>query len=213
MLDLGFCSQEDIEQNCIQLLKSMYGNVDAAIRFFKTYQKHLMEQMGMRQLLADPCVFYKKNNEGRTILKAICFVDDTLLFGLKTEIEWYKWNVKKRFEYKDLGALRTHLRVWYKLKTDENGNWYLVATMPKKVREIIEVYEEHVGHKAKAYSVPGAAGLCMQKWTKDPIKQTMHRKIVGKIMFCVVKIFPEGSNAVRAIAIHFSNQVHSSGKS
>jgi hypothetical protein len=39
MLDLGFTCEKDLEKNCIQLLKSMYGNVDAAICFFRTYQK------------------------------------------------------------------------------------------------------------------------------------------------------------------------------
>lgn len=204
MLELGFASEKDIEENCIQLLKSMYGNVDAAIRFFRTYRKHLMEQMHMKQSLADPCVFYKKDDSGRTILIAICFVDDTLLFGLKEEIEWYKTGVKKRFEYKDLGVLRKHLGVWYELKYDEDGNRYLVATMPKKIREIIELYEKHIGKDAKIYAVPGTAGLCMAKWQEDAVDHTMYRKIVGKIMFCVVKIFPEGANAARELARHFS---------
>jgi hypothetical protein len=34
MFELGFIDEKDIDENCIQLLKSMYGNVDAAIRFF-----------------------------------------------------------------------------------------------------------------------------------------------------------------------------------
>ncbi len=59
----------------------MYGNVDAAIRFFKTYKKHLIEIMLMVQSLADPCVFYKINKEGRTILIVLCFVNDTLLLA------------------------------------------------------------------------------------------------------------------------------------
>jgi hypothetical protein len=182
----------------------MYGNVDAAIQFFKTYRKHLMEKMGMHQSLADPCVFYKKNDKGRTILIAICFVDDTLLFGLKTEIEWYKVNVRKRFEYKDLGVLRKHLGVWYELKTDEFGNCYLEATMPKKIREIIKLYEKHIGNEAKIYAVPGTAGRCMERWTENALEHTMYRRLVGKIMFCVVKIFPEGTNAARELARHFS---------
>lgn len=36
---------------------------------------------------------------------------------------------------KDLGVLRKHLGVWYKLKMDENGKCYLVATMPKKIEK------------------------------------------------------------------------------
>jgi hypothetical protein len=205
MQDLGFASDDDMENYCIQLLKSMYGNVDAAIRFFKTYKKHLIENMFLKQSLADPCVFYKKDKSGRTTLIVICFVDDTLLLGLKTEIEWYKEGVKSRFDYTDLGELRKHLGVWYEEKMDENGERYLVATMPKKVREIIELYEEHIGKNAKEYSIPGTAGLCTMKWCEDPIEHTMYRRIVGKIMFLVVKVFPEGANAARELARHFSN--------
>jgi hypothetical protein len=77
--------------------------------------------------------------------------------------------------------------------------------MPKKIREIIEVYKDHIGKNAKIYSVPGMAGLCMEKWVEEPIKHTMYKKIKGKIMFCVVKIFPEGAKAERELARHFSN--------
>jgi hypothetical protein len=40
---------------------SMYGNVDAALRFFKCYKKILLE-MGLKQRKADPCIFYKHND-------------------------------------------------------------------------------------------------------------------------------------------------------
>ncbi len=205
MQDLGFASQDDIDNYCIQLLKSMYGNVDAAIRFFKTYKKHLIEKMQMVQAMADPYVFYKRNKDRRTILIVICFVGDTLLLGLKSEIEWYKEGVKSRFDYTDLGGLRKHLGVWYEEKMDKNGERYLVATMPKKVREIIELYEEHIGKNAKIYTIPGTAGVCTEKWIQDPLEHTMYRRIVGKIMFLVVKVFPEGANAARELARHFSN--------
>jgi hypothetical protein len=46
----------------------------------------------------------------------------------------------------------------------------------------------------------------MDEWTDDPLKQTMYRRIVGKILFIVAKIFPEGANATtRELARHFSN--------
>jgi hypothetical protein len=87
-------------------------------------------------------------------------VDDTLLLGLKSENEWYKEGVKSRFDYTDLGGLQKHLGVWYEKKIDKNGEHYLVAMMPKKVQEIIELYKEHIGKKAKVYTIPGTAGVC-----------------------------------------------------
>jgi hypothetical protein len=39
----------------------------------------------MKQSLADPCVFYKRNKSGRTVLIAIFYVGNMLLFGLRTK--------------------------------------------------------------------------------------------------------------------------------
>jgi hypothetical protein len=64
MLEMGFATQEDLKEFCLQLLKSMYGNVDAALQFFKTYSAHLTgPMMGMKQSLADPCAFYEKRRQ------------------------------------------------------------------------------------------------------------------------------------------------------
>jgi hypothetical protein len=43
--------------HCVELGKSMYGNVDAALRFFRTLKEHLVENIGMKNSQSDPCVF------------------------------------------------------------------------------------------------------------------------------------------------------------
>jgi hypothetical protein len=53
--------------------------------------------MEMKQSLADPCVFYKHNKTGQTVLIAVCFVNETLLVGTKEEVKWFKKGVKKQF--------------------------------------------------------------------------------------------------------------------
>jgi hypothetical protein len=178
MLELGFATQEDLDEYCLRLLKSMYGNVDAALRFFKTYSAHIMgPAMGMKQSLADPCVFYIRNAAGQTILVAVCFVDDTLLVGTKEWVEWFKAGIKKRFGYTDLGKLKKHLGIWYEEKFDENGEIYLQATMPKMVSDIIKLYEKHTGNPAKESDVPGLPGECTYKWSGDAIDHEIYRKI------------------------------------
>jgi hypothetical protein len=44
----------------------------------------------------------------------------------------------------------------------------------------------------------------MDKWTNDPLEHTMYQRIMRKIMFIMVKIFPEGANAAQELARHFS---------
>ena len=64
MLEMGFATQEDFKKFCLQLLKSLYGNVNAALQFFKKYRSPLKgPMMGMQQSLVDPCVFYKRNKK------------------------------------------------------------------------------------------------------------------------------------------------------
>jgi hypothetical protein len=77
--------------------------------------------------------------------------------------------------------------------------------MPKYVREIIVLYEKHVGRAVKEYSTPGTPGISLQKNSGEPEKQEMYRKIVGKVMYLVTKIFPKGTNAVRELSRQFSN--------
>jgi hypothetical protein len=122
MVELGFITtHEEAKTTVGELLKSMYGNINAALRFFKEYMKHMiLPLMGMVQNLADPCAFVKIH-EGKTVcLIAITHVDDTELCGTKVWIEWFKLNVKQHFNYTDLGKLkRHHLGIWYEWKQDE----------------------------------------------------------------------------------------------
>jgi hypothetical protein len=95
MLELRFITQQEYEECSILLLKLMYGNVDAALKFFCTYKAHLLKVMGYKQSLADPCVFYKKNDKGQTVLFALIHVDDLLLVGTKEELKNFKAGIKK----------------------------------------------------------------------------------------------------------------------
>ena len=207
MVHLGFITEEDREQYCIEQLKSMYGNSDAALIYFKLFKSHVVDgEMGMEQSLADPCVFFKKEN-GKVVLVAVCHVDDNAIAGTSDWIKWFKEGVKKRFGITDLGVLKKHLGIWYEWKVDENGERYVVATMPKLVRQIIECTEKAVGHEIKKSTVPATPGTCLEKNPEgeETLMESEYRSIVGKSMYLVCKLFVEGSNPVRELAKFFSN--------
>jgi len=112
MMELGFISKAEKVETCAELQKGMYGNVDAALRFYKTYSKHLIEQVKMKKCRSDPCVFVMKEND-KPQMVALIHVDDTMLCGKKKAIEFFKEKVKERFNIKELGQLKKHLGVWY----------------------------------------------------------------------------------------------------
>jgi hypothetical protein len=143
--------------------------------------------------------------DNKICLIAMTHVDDTILFGPKREIEWFKVGVKKRFNYSDLGKLKKHLGVWYEWKETNLGERFLIGSMPKLVKEIIESFEKHMGRKAKEYNTPGTPGISLLKNTAETVDAEKYRSIVGKYMYLVTKIFPEGSNTARELTKHFSN--------
>ena len=162
MDELGFVTTEEMQSHCIELGKSMYGNVDAALRFFRTLKEHLTVHIGMTNSRSDPCVFYLKDEYGKTKLIVASHVDDCIMVGPKDVIEQFKLDVKTRFNITELGVLKKHLGMWYEWK-DDKGEKYIEATMPKLVREIIESFEEHMAREAKISKVPGTPGETLPK--------------------------------------------------
>ena len=58
MIWVGMMAREEAKRHAYLLTKSMYGNVDAALRFFLKYRKILLK-LGLFQSESDPCVFYQ----------------------------------------------------------------------------------------------------------------------------------------------------------
>ena len=84
---LGFMTQEEERQTCIELKGSMYGNVDAALLYFIRFTTYATDKEGLdlKQSEADPCIFYKRNSANTTIRVIVVYVDDCLIFADKKE--------------------------------------------------------------------------------------------------------------------------------
>jgi hypothetical protein len=108
----GFMTEAQRKTLAILLKKSMYGNVDAAIKFFKLLAEH-MKKMEMKQSLADPCVFYKLDANGELLLMVSVTVDDCAVTGLPNYIEWFMTNLESRFKITKGGLLSKHLGIDY----------------------------------------------------------------------------------------------------
>jgi hypothetical protein len=100
MGELGCMTEGQVWTTVAQLLKSMYGNANVALRFFKEYVEHMvLKEMGIHQNLADPCMFLKKHKGDLLVLLALLHVYDTQLCGEKQWNKLFKWNIKNHFNY------------------------------------------------------------------------------------------------------------------
>ena len=98
MVECGFITEDERKQ--ILLLKSMYGNVDTAIKFFKIFTRHLVDVLGgICQSLSDLCLVYKlEDKTGELVLIVTVTVDDCAITGLSATIDWFMDGVEKRFK-------------------------------------------------------------------------------------------------------------------
>jgi hypothetical protein len=169
-------------------------------------ETHVIEEMGMKQSLVNPCVFHKESEE-LVVLVAVTHVCNMALGGSPEWTKWFKEGLKKRFGTTDLRILKKHLGIWHEWKNNKNGEWCIVATVSKLVQQSIECTEKAVGHGVKNSSVPAAPGSCLEKNVEEDetIMETECCSIVGKSMHLVAKLFVEGWNPVRELAKCFSN--------
>ena len=207
MVVCGFMTESQRKESAIQLVKSMYGNVDAAIKFFKTLTNHLTcsEGMNMSQSKADSCVFYKFDDNGNLILMVSVTVDDCAITGNPKDIQRFMDGVATRFKITREGEITKHLGVEYEWGEDENKKMFCKATMNKKVIDIVNSYEEHTQTKVKEYDTPGTPNKNLIKNDQDIVNLDEFRSLVGKLMFFTTKVCPKIGAATRALSSHMSN--------
>ena len=202
VVEFGFESEKETNQNCILLNKAMYGTVQAARQWFKKLIQCLTT-IGMTQSRIDPCIFYLKRS-GKTVLLVGTYVDDCAVAGRQKDVNWLKSEVKKFFTIKELGLLKKHLGVWYKWGNDGNGR-FLLSSMEDFFRGMIDDFSDLFGRYPKHAETPGLPGTSLTKNDDDTLLHGEYRSMVGKILYFVKKVSPTCANACRELSQHLEN--------
>ena len=205
LVELGIISAQEERETCIMLNKAMYGTVDAPLRFYRTLQKTLTSApLNLQQCKSEPTMFYKSDSEGNLRLVIITFVDDIMVGGPKTEVEWFKQKIQERFKITEEGRLAKHLGIKYQWGNDESG-LFVEASMTDMVEDIITSYVEKTGKEVKEFHTPGAPGTSLTKNEDATHRKKDYMSLVGKLMYLTTKLSLETSNAVRELAKHLIN--------
>jgi len=199
-------THEEREEYCIELQKDMYGQVDAALRFFIKFTGHLESaDCNMKQSKANLYIFYKKNDENFSLVVSAVTVDDCLIGGKPDDTLIFMKDVEKKFNIVKEDYVGKHLGVTYDFVRDDDGDMCALCLMEKKVQDIVDTYEAFIGTEAKVFDSPGAPNSVLDKNEGEVVDINMYRSLVGKIMFFVTKIGPKMCNVVRDLARHMSN--------
>ena len=186
----------------------MYGNVDAAIKFFKTLTELLTDEDGMtmKQSQVDPCLFYLHKDDELKLIVTVT-VDDCAIAGLPEDIKWFMDGLESRFNITHGGELKKHLGVDYEWSFDnEKGKHFVKATMNKKVQATIDQLEKFLGREVKVKPSPGKPNEYLQKSNdEDHVDIDEYRSLVGQIKLFTTKLCPKTGNICRALSGFMSN--------
>jgi hypothetical protein len=75
----------------------------------------------------EPCIFFLKCDL-KLVLIVCIYVDDCIVAGEQSDVDWLKAEAKKHFTIKELRPIKKHSGVWYDWGEDADGS-FLESTM------------------------------------------------------------------------------------
>ena len=187
MVELGFINEEEKEKYCIKLVRSMYGNVDAARQWMKMVDECITRDLikVLTKSKTDPCMYYRIEDE-KAVIMVIIHVDDIIVCGRPNEVSDFKDDFGRIFNITDMGEMIKHLGIWYKWKFDKDKR-SLVANMDDYVDDMVDTFKNKFGRKIKPYDTPGDPGKHLKKNGDETMMLDEYRSIVGKLIYYSTK--------------------------
>ena len=189
---------EGKEHLVCKLNKSLYGLKQAPRNWYLLFSKFIVESLGLKASISDPCLFYRRSRTGRLMLLFL-FVDDCQVsYHMEDKAEWEELKAKlvARFQTKDMGP----------------SKWILgmKITRDKKARTIIldqELYvtkalEKYGLDQCKVASTPEVIGAQHDNNPDLDVSTDRQRfmEITGTLMYAAISTRPDISHAVHYLA-------------
>ena len=188
------------EDECLLLIKSIYGLVQASSRYGKKFAS-VLESLGFQKCPSDPCLFMRGTGDKRLII--LTYVDDNLVVGKKEEIRSFLDNEfsKTEFTFTVEDTLDDYLSCEVLIDKAEKRGW---IGQPHMVKKIEKTFGEEV-KGLKNYQTPGTPGFKIMKPENESEMiseelQSRYRTGVGQIMFLIKHSRPDLMSAVRELS-------------
>jgi hypothetical protein len=173
-----------IEHDVIRLMMSQYGCAQSAWIWSKKFASIVTNSVcQLQQCKTDPCIFYRRDDDGKVVLLMAAFIDDEILAGKRYAIKDVMRGLQEHVTISDLGPLRRHLGVYSTKGEDDEGPYYETG-MKDFVTDTVVIYEDLIGKPATVFPSPGYASTVLSK-NIDVI--TEYRLLVGKLSFAEKK--------------------------
>ena len=164
----------------LRLNKSIYGLVQAAREWWKTFVKVLKEELGFEQFTNDSCLLKRRNKKGFCAMGI--YVDDCLLIGDEEAIEETIREVKKHF---DITTEEVNDFVGCTIAKDEKR---ILLHQPDLIKRLLKTFEMDIKNITKDYDTPASSHFRVTRPKEGEPKlkedeQTKYRSGVGSLLF------------------------------
>jgi len=189
-----------MEDECLQLMKTIYGLVQSARQFFKKLKVKLLK-LGFEEGIVDPCLMVRKNKLG--IVMIAIYVDDCLMIGKQEAIDDAIAGLEKSgFKLKIENELTDYLSCNIIFNKSKTKAW---VGQPHLLKNLREKFGERV-KKLQMYRTPGTPGYGVLRPEKDDPMQvskeehTIYRSGVGMLLYLVKHTRPDIANITRELS-------------
>jgi len=194
---------ESGEPMVCRLKKSLYGLKQAPRNWYILVSCFLVMELGFKESISAPCLFWKRTKTGRLILLYL-FVDDFKgNFHREDRAEWaeIKEKLHARFKTKDLGESKWILGM--RIQRDRR----LRTIKLDQELYITKALEKYGLAQCKTADTPEVVGAAHQDPTPaqaQPCDRQRFMEITGTLMYAAISTRPDIAHAVHYLASHMS---------
>lgn len=171
--------------NVLRILKSLYGTCQANRNWNEEIRSKL-KSLGFKQMITDPCIYFKKSRTGKLIVIFLYVDDQSIAYSIEDEAEWFeiKKNISDTYKIKDIGECEWILNMKI---TRNRAAKTITLSQELYVHQLLNLYDME---DAKPMDSPttiqpltkdlpnGVAGVPLD--TKDHEK---YRSIIGGLLY------------------------------
>ena len=197
---------EDKSTKCLKLKKSIYGLVQAARQWWKTFTTYMVKTHKFQESKADPCLLMRTNEFGTVFF--VLYVDDCFLVGDRKAIDKAVQDIEERFTITKSGNMTEY--VGCKIIPTKDGKG--VYLHQPDLIESLDTFELPSG---KIPLTPGTPGKILSRATETEDllsgkEQRLYRSLCGKLLYLIKHSRPDIANAIRECSKHMdlANKEH-----
>ena len=189
----------EVNKDCVQLLRTAYGTVQGARRWWKKLVS-ILRDIGFKGGEADPCLLQWESKFGIVFMGL--YVDDCLSIGKPEALQLLSEEMQKRgLTLKTDKILKDYLSCDVTFNEDKTK---AILRQPHLLKTIEDDFGEIV-RKLPKYKTPGTPGEGLirnadGKATVSKEEHKMYRSGTGKLLFLVKHTRPDIANAVRELS-------------